>query len=59
MDVSKLKDLFKNSFTGNFEGGKQFSYSHCIVDLNPNLAEYNSEVPDDLINEKGFMLDDT
>ncbi len=42
MDVSGLKDLFTSSFGGgNFEAGKQFTYSHCVVDLNPELANYN------------------
>ena len=46
MNVSGLKDLFAGSFNGgNFEGGKQFMYSHCIVDLNPDLATYNSNSP--------------
>lgn len=45
MEVSGLKDLFAGSFnkSGNFEGGKQFTYSHCIVDLNPDLTSYNKE----------------
>ena len=60
MDVSSLNDIFKTSFNdGNFEAGRQFSYSHCIVDLNPNVGEYNNKVPEYLKNESGFMLGDT
>lgn len=47
MDVDILKDIFFDSFNGgNFETGKQFSYSHCIVDLNPDLSKYNKN-PDE------------
>lgn len=42
MEVTKIKEAFKSSFKGgNFQGGKQFTYSHCIVDLNPTLSDYN------------------
>jgi len=44
MDVEHLQDTFSTSFkNGNFSGGKQFSYSHCIVDLNPDLNKYNKQ----------------
>ena len=60
MDISKLKDVFKYSFSGgNFQSGKQFSYSHCIVDLNPNVSDYNSKVPEALKNEPEFNLGNT
>ena len=54
MDVDVLKDLFFDSFNGgNFEAGKQFSYSHCIVDLDPDLSKYNKN-PDETNSE--FIL---
>ena len=44
MDVTALKDTFQNSWNGgNFEAGRQFSYSHCIVDLDPTLSDYNTD----------------
>ena len=37
MDITRLKETFENSFgNGQFKIGKTFSYSHCIVDLNPS-----------------------
>lgn len=61
MKVSGLKDLFANSFnqSGNFEGGKQFTYSYCIVDLNPNISDYNSKVPSELADKSEFNLGNT
>ena len=60
MEVSGLKDLFSGSFNGgNFEGGKQFTYSHCIVDLNPNVSDYNSKVPSTLSDKSEFNLGNT
>ena len=60
MDVSLIKNLFESSFnSGNFETSRQFSYSHCIVDLNPNVDEYNSKVPNALKNNSEFMLGNT
>ena len=44
MEVEYLKDVFYQAFNGgNFEAGKQFSYSHCIVDLDPTLSDYNPD----------------
>lgn len=44
MEVEHLKDVFYQAFNGgNFEAGKQFSYSHCIVDLDPTLSDYNPD----------------
>ena len=52
MDVNSLGDIFtKFTFTMNFEAGRQFSYTHCIVDLNPDYDKYNQ-------NEPPFLLDD-
>ena len=61
MEVSHLKELFSLSFngSGNFEGGKQFTYSHCIVDLNPNVSEYNRKVPSTLSDKPEFNLGNT
>lgn len=44
MDVTNAKEVFRNSFDqtqGNLGGGAPFTYSHCIVDLDPTLSEYN------------------
>jgi hypothetical protein len=60
MNIAGLKDLFAGSFNGgNFEGGKQFTYSHCIVDLNPNVSEYNRKVPSTLSDKPEFNLGNT
>ena len=60
MDVQKMKDVFAKSFNevGNFNVGRQFSYMHCIVDLNPDMDTYNPEgTPDELkLPEGGFPM---
>ena len=36
MNFDGSKDIFDNSFKdGQFQAGKQFQFTHCIVDLNP------------------------
>ena len=61
MNIEKLEDIFSNSFnnSGNFSGSRKFEYSHCIVDLNPDIDEYNEKVPDNLKDKDGFMLGNT
>ena len=61
MNVEGLEDVFSGSFgsSGNFSGSRQFSYSHCIVDLNPDINEYNDKVPEALKNKPGFELGNT
>lgn len=61
MNIEKLEDIFSNSFndSGNFSGGRKFEYSHCIVDLNPDIDEYNEKVSDNLKDKDGFMLGNT
>lgn len=57
MNDDGLLEQFKISYKGgNFQAGKQFSYSHCIVDLNPMISEYNASVPSDLQGKPEFML---
>lgn len=53
--------MFRNSWNGgNFEGSRNsFNYSHCIVDLNPNVEEYNSKVPSALADKSEFNLGNT
>lgn len=37
MSADVMSDTFTGSFgVGQFGGGQNFSYSHCIIDLNPN-----------------------
>ena len=37
MDVSEMTDVFSDAFRGgNFEFGKDFSYKHCVIDLDPD-----------------------
>lgn len=51
MDVSNMKDIFYNTFSGaNFEASRQFTYSHCIVDLDPDYDKYNYGSPFPLDN---------
>ena len=61
MNIEKLEDIFSNSFnnSGNFSGSRKFEYSHCIVDLNPDIDEYNEKVSDNLKDKDGFMLGNT
>lgn len=58
MNDEGLEELFRSAFknSGNFQAGKQFSYSHCIVDLNPDIYEYNTSVPEDLSDKAEFKL---
>ena len=43
MDASCIPEMFNSAFgaAGNFSGAGQFNYTHCIIDLNPDLTEYN------------------
>ena len=43
MDASCIPEVFNGAFgaSGNFSGAGQFNYSHCVIDLNPDLTEYN------------------
>lgn len=61
MNVGGLEDVFTDSFgsSGNFSAGRKFQYSHCIVDLNPDIYEYNNKVPEDVKDKPGFMLGNT
>jgi sulfur relay (sulfurtransferase) DsrC/TusE family protein len=58
MNDEGLEELFRSAFknSGNFQAGRQFSYSHCIVDLNPDPSEYNAKVPSDLADKVEFNL---
>ena len=62
MDVSKLKDVFAQSFNnGNFQvSSSSFSYSHCIVDLNPSESTgvSNTQFPMSFANGVNVNVDD-
>ena len=53
LDMKQLKEMFKKSMDiqrlYNLQYSQTFSYSHCVVDLNPNYADYNAEVDNDLL----------
>lgn len=41
VDFNGMEGLFEVSFgSGQFNSTRSFSYSHCIVDLNPTAADY-------------------
>ena len=44
MDFKNCKDIFNESFVNTtsmlFDSSTRFSYSHCVVDLNPTASNY-------------------
>jgi hypothetical protein len=53
LDVENIKNVFEDSFNV-FDAGKimqsgRFSYTHCVVDLNPDVNEYNEGVENKML----------
>jgi len=61
MDVTGLKEVFYESFmsgsgVGNLSDGKKFSYKYAVIDLLPDLTEYNKRIDSRLSDDAAALL---